>query len=521
MRFFAAALGLLFALSTAAIASARPRRDRDRNRDNVMVYEFADMDAAGTMSATPGGAQDIRHFRDQVAHGEIPHPNVFTPEGLFSEHHLPLQRKAKCPQLMCVSGEAAPARLLAQPEVRFVGQLGFSTNIDAKTFQRRPLNLVAVVDKSGSMTSALPLVQQSLRTVLDQLGPNDQLSIVLYGDRAHVLMSPTRANASNRRAIRRHIAQIAADGSTAMEDGLRVGFRLARRSQRKFDGTTRVMLFTDERPNVGVTDRHSFMALARAASADGIGMTTVGVDVNFGAELATAISSVRGGNLFFFPDVDSMTETFRDDFDTMVTELAHALRLSIRPAAGMRIAGVYGIPGDKLRWAKDGSLQVEIETLFLSRRAGAIYVATAPVTRGSLPAPAHRLGAAIAHVELDFTPVGKARRKSATTLTTVAPERRSLGLTRGLLLVDQITVLKEAARKHHVANDQEGAYQLVHALAGRFRRLTDEALVPERDVVLELERILARRSGHAGEPTPNGATRDAVTGLPAPHVPQR
>ena len=42
--------------------------------------------------------------------------------------------------------------------------------------------------------------------------------------------------------------------------------------------------------------------MAIAHSREGVGLTTIGVGVQFGAELATKISSVRGGNLYFIRD---------------------------------------------------------------------------------------------------------------------------------------------------------------------------------------------------------------------------
>ena len=150
------------------------------------------------------------------------------------------------------------------------------------------------------------------------------------------------------------VAGITSAGSTNMEEGLAVGFQLA--SSHKFAGTTRVMLFTDERPNVGNTDAKSFMGMARDASRAGVGMTTVGVGVQFGAELATAVSSVRGGNLFFFADVGKMQKKFEDEFDTMVTELAYDLKLEVKPGSGLKIAGVYGIPGKALKWQDGGAI---------------------------------------------------------------------------------------------------------------------------------------------------------------------
>ncbi|MEZ4469029.1 MAG: hypothetical protein R3F43_32505 [bacterium] len=65
-------------------------------------------------------------------------------------------------------GATTPADLVAQPEVRAIAQLAF-TNIDAGTWRRAPLNLVAVIDKSGSMSGALlDTVKASLHRIADR-----------------------------------------------------------------------------------------------------------------------------------------------------------------------------------------------------------------------------------------------------------------------------------------------------------------------------------------------------------------
>ena len=235
-------------------------------------------------SATPGGAQDIGYFRDRVRDGEVPHPNVFTPEGLFSEHDLPLRSDGECRRLICTNAQAMEGRLLVQEDVRFLAQLGFDSGLSVEGFQPPPLNLVAVIDQSGSMSGRpLETVKASLLEVAKQLDEDDQLSIVLYGSGAFVHMEPTAGNLAR---IETAIATIQSQGSTNMEAGLKLGFDLAARTRQRFDGTTRVMLFTDERPNTGRVDPESFMGMAEAASKQGIGMTTVGVGVQFGAELA-------------------------------------------------------------------------------------------------------------------------------------------------------------------------------------------------------------------------------------------
>src|SRR6185295_7385471 len=85
--------------------------------------------AADKMGATPGGAQDINFAREQIRAGQVPHPNTFTPEGLFSEHDLPLDTGRRCNQLICLTAAAVPVDLLAQPEARTLAQLGFSSDL--------------------------------------------------------------------------------------------------------------------------------------------------------------------------------------------------------------------------------------------------------------------------------------------------------------------------------------------------------------------------------------------------------
>src|SRR5690606_36004123 len=131
-----------------------------------------------------------------------------------------------------------------------------------------------VVDRSGSMDGQpLALVKDSLLDLLDRLSPEDQLSVVTYGSDVRVDLNPTRTSPGNRERIRTAIHNIESYGYTNMEAGMKEGFKVASKSLKNFEGVTRVMLFTDEQPNVGRTDDGSFMSLARQASADGIGLT--------------------------------------------------------------------------------------------------------------------------------------------------------------------------------------------------------------------------------------------------------
>lgn len=205
----------LLALLLSPFASARDDEEEKLELAPAARFEFADAIAGARISATVGGARDIRYFRDQVRDGEVPHPNVFTPEGRFSEHDLPIPPAGRCVELLCPAGTAMATTLTVQPEVRWLAQLGFHTGINVADFRRAPLNLVAVIDKSGSMAGEpLDLVKRSLHRVVDQLDNDDQLSIVLYGDTVHTLLAPT--SAAQRAALHRQVDQIQSSGSTYM-----------------------------------------------------------------------------------------------------------------------------------------------------------------------------------------------------------------------------------------------------------------------------------------------------------------
>lgn len=515
LRHRLAAAGLTaLVLSPMLLLAADPQKEKDAEDEELVIlspfvvsasvstgYSVSNTLGGTRLGATVGGAQDARYFRDEVDAGNFPHPSTLTAEGLFSEYDLPLCSRAASKELFYLTGEAMPAALLTKPEVKYLGQIGLASGLDPATWHRAPLNLVAVVDKSGSMSGhPLDLVKRSLHQIESQLGPDDQLSIVLYGDRSHVHLEPTRVSEANRAAIADAIDAIESAGSTNMEAGLQVGFALARRSGAEFRGTTRVMQFTDERPNVGDTSEAGFMGLMAAASRDGIGQTTVGVGVQFDAEMASTVSAVRGGNLFYFADDAEMEKTFGEELDMMVTELAHDLTVTIRPAPGLRLVGVYGIPGEMLKW-EDGerSVKFEISTVFLSKRRGAIYAAFAPEVE-DLPARRHAEGRALATVSLAYSEAGRNETQQGTLeLPLVAAQDASLGLTRGRLLVSEYLGLKAAMTAHLVENNQERAFTLLRDLDALLDGSADAALDPERKSVADLYARMAKLSGH-GEP---------------------
>jgi len=485
-------------VSTTAMAQNSPPPPPDKDQDDG--GGSSDIVVTATLAVRQGGAQDIKHFRAIADDVGMPRPESLTAEGLMGEYDLTLPTKAKCGEVMCVVTETAPAALAVRPADRqFVG-LGFASNIDAKSWRREPLDLIAVVDKSGSMDGVpLARVRASLRQIVGQMRDGDRFGIVLYGDTSAVYLAPTDI-ATGRDDVLAAIDRIKSEGSTYMEEGLKVGYATAFKEAETFKGNTRLMLFTDEQPNVGRTDAESFIGMAEAASRKGIGLTTIGVGVQFDASLASKVSSARGGNLFFIASDDDVKTVFAKQLDTMVSELAYDLHLTIAPAAGWKVSGVFGVPDGVMTEGKDGAITVTVPTVFLSMNGGGIFLTMAKSSdRADLPAATVTPGTALADVSLDYRLGRENRLVTGKTIAFASADAPSVPLRQAMALVDEYVSLRDATTAFHQRNDAKGAFATLTGLQARLRGAALPDMAKEDKLVTNMLSQAAFYAGYTGE----------------------
>ncbi len=183
---------------------------------------------------------------------------------------------------------------------------------------RKDATLVFAIDVSGSMAreDRLELVKKSLRLLVDELRPADEVGIVVYGDRGSVLLEPT--DGGEKSSIMQAIERLSPGGSTYVEDGLKIAYRMA--AERVQPGrVTRVMLLSDGVGNVGRTGADSILRQIRDQVDQGVTLTAIGFGMgNYNDILMEQLANDGDGTYHY---VDSLTEARRVFVDNLVGTL--------------------------------------------------------------------------------------------------------------------------------------------------------------------------------------------------------
>ena len=143
------------------------------------------------------------------------------------------------------------------------------------TDDRPPLNLVFLIDTSGSMDqpNKLPLLVQSFRLLLGQLRPEDEVGIVTYAGSVNRVLDATPA--TERSTILNGLDRLRAAGSTAGAAGIQMAYGTAAGMAAEGE-VTRVILATDGDFNVGISDPEQLEDFIARQRESGIYLSVLG-----------------------------------------------------------------------------------------------------------------------------------------------------------------------------------------------------------------------------------------------------
>ena len=213
-----------------------------------------------------------------------------------------------------VTTEAAAAPWQPAHQVVRIGLQG--RRIDLRTAPAN--NLVFLLDVSGSMRSPdkLPLVQASMRLLVNELREEDRVAIVVYAGAAGLVLPSTPG--SDKARILAAIDALEAGGSTAGGAGIQLAYDVAR-EQHLRHGNNRVVLATDGDFNVGTSSDAELVRLIEQRREQGTFLTVLGFGTGNLKDSKLELLADRGNGNYAY--VDDLAEARK----VLVTEMGGTL----------------------------------------------------------------------------------------------------------------------------------------------------------------------------------------------------
>ncbi|GAB4829581.1 hypothetical protein Ancab_019249 [Ancistrocladus abbreviatus] len=130
-----------------------------------------------------------------------------------------------------------------------VGVHALLSSEEASNLERAPVDLVTVLDVSGSMAgSKLNLLKRALHFVAQNLGPSDRLSIVTFSSTAQRIFPLRRMTDGGREDAILAINSLSASGGTSIVQGLKKGVQVLEERQAR-NPVASIILLSDGRDN--------------------------------------------------------------------------------------------------------------------------------------------------------------------------------------------------------------------------------------------------------------------------------
>ena len=351
-----------------------------------------------------GGAKDINNFYENIENGFLPLPSDITYEGLFYGYFFDTGLDQPCNQLFCPSYTSSVSKDPFSGNEEYFLSVGLNSGISQSDFSRKRLNIVIVLDISGSMSSpfdryyydqrnvfigphpfppvppvgpTLPekewnktkmqVASESIVALMDHLRPEDSLSVVLFDHNSHLAKPFRTVKTTDMKAIKGHILELQPRGGTNMSAGMQIAGKIFNEysSMNDKDVENRIIFLTDAQPNHGELSEGGMADMARNNAKQKIYTTFIGVGVDFNTELIESISKIRGANYYSVHSPGEFKKQMDKNFDYMVTPLVFDLQLKVE-SSGFEIQKIYGSPE-----ANEATNEViKVKTLFPSNNEG-------------------------------------------------------------------------------------------------------------------------------------------------------
>jgi Ca-activated chloride channel family protein len=265
------------------------------------------------------------YARRMLLDGALPPAAAVRPEEMINYFSYDWPAPASPEQPFRATATVMPNPWSAGTELLHIGLRGY--HLDAA--QRKPANLVLLIDVSGSMNEPdkLPLLKTAFRMLVDTLTPEDTVSVVTYAGASGVALEPTSAR--DKAKILAAIDALGAGGSTAGARGIETAYALAERSFVR-DGVNRVLLATDGDFNVGASSDDALKSLITAKRKSGVYLSVLGFGSgNYNDGLMQALAQNGNGEALYIDTLAEAEKALSQDAMSALFPIAEDVKIQV------------------------------------------------------------------------------------------------------------------------------------------------------------------------------------------------
>ncbi len=272
-------------------------------------------------NANPGA---VAQFRDIAEAYE-----VLNNPSARAEYNLAIRQRGLPPPYfdIRVTPSKRALRRLPEPQVLYLLVEIIPNERYAEQDQRQvPLNLALVIDRSTSMKGPrLERVKQAAHRIIENLNPDDILSVISFSDRAEVVVPATTIDEPA--TLKAVVSTMQANGGTEIFQGLQAGVKQLEQSLNP-KSVNHLILLTD-----GHTygDEEKCLRLAEEISQQGIGISTVGIGQEWNDVFLDKLASKTGGSSTYINAPSAIVRFLNERVRSLGAAYVERLRLSVAP----------------------------------------------------------------------------------------------------------------------------------------------------------------------------------------------
>lgn len=281
--------------------------------DHALSTFSIDVDAASY--------SNVRRF---INNGQLPQKDAVRIEEMINyfnyEYKNPIGKDP-----FSINTEVAKAPWNEQHLIAQIGLQGKKIDLDNLPAS----NIVFLLDVSGSMSAPnkLPLLKSAFKLLVNELRPQDKVSIVVYAGAAGLVLEPTDGN--DKKKIMDALDQLQAGGSTAGGAGIELAYKVAKEQFVK-GGNNRIVLATDGDFNVGASSNASMERLIEEKRKEGVFLTVLGFGMgNYKDSKMEILADKGNGNYAYIDNMKEAKKVLVNEFGGTMFTIAKDVKIQV------------------------------------------------------------------------------------------------------------------------------------------------------------------------------------------------